>query len=1226
FAASRSVRSQEWNNYLESIRFAREGIGTFDFGYAVRVTAATRASHEQEGKLRRADYQIYPVGEQEEFFPVIYLRDVREGDQGAVGWDASSEPHRREAMEKARDTGEPVITSLIELVQPNTREKRSGYVLYLPVYGNEVVPDSVLKRRESLSGFVFASFVPEDFWSSIFANTKDMKIRFSIAALQPDGTTRSEYSNLPEAASAKAPVFLTTYDLSRFGRTWVVQASTLPSFHTDSDKALPWMVLAACFGLSTTMFGIAWTQARARSRAVQMSDELRRSETALRNSELRFRRLADNARDIVYRFKLRPTPHVDYVSPSIQSITGHSPEEFYEDPLLITRLILTEDINLLPFNFTDPAISDAPLSFRLCKRDGSIAWIETRHTPVLNDSQEIIAFEGIARDVTDKRTTEEALRQSEERLTRIVDTIADGVLILDMNGKVTFANAAAERIFGHHQADEALPLQRRWDIRDRQTGFCSALISLAKLLRVDNPRQGLQYSIKRPDGSSGIIAVNAARMADDRCQAIGIVASIRDVTAEKRTEQVLIDSQTRLTMLNSILAVMAAGIPVEEIIIRTINQLAIYFPSHRVVYSTLDTSCILQVTASAGSQDLPPITGNRYCLVTATEYISSIRRREVIVIPDTSTDARVSFLAEQAGSQAVRATLDLPVRHSSSLIGLLSFHCAEPHAWEEHEITTLKEVVEYLGIAHKQAEADQERKRAEMALEAEKERLGVTLSSIADGVIATDLHGTILLMNGVAETITGWSQAEALHRNIGEVFPTLDDRTRQQLSNPVMRVLQRPEHNEATQHVILLCRNDQERLVTESAAPIRDHDGKLIGAVLVFRDITQKRKIETELVKASKLESVGLLAGGIAHDFNNILSIILGNVTLAKMISPDGSQIFDRLTQAEKGCLRAKDLTQQLLTFAKGGAPIRKAISIIELVKDSTGFAMRGSNVNCQTIAPPDLWAVDVDEGQISQVINNLVINAVQAMPDGGTIHIAMENVEVESESRLPLKQGRYVMLSVKDTGVGISPQHLGRIFDPYFTTKQTGSGLGLATAYSIVQKHEGYITVESKLGLGTTFYLYLPATTEVSIVNNSSSRKAAPRGHGRILVMDDEQAILDLARATLGHLGYEVEVARDGNEAIQLYSETYRTVNRFAAVIMDLTVPGGMGGREAMKRLREIDPLVKGIVSSGYSQDPVMANFREHGFLGVVDKPYEVSLLAQTLHNVIKMELASAS
>lgn len=385
----------------------------------------------------------------------------------------------------------------------------------------------------------------------------------------------------------------------------------------------------------------------------------------------------------------------------------------------------------------------------------------------------------------------------------------------------------------------------------------------------------------------------------------------------------------------------------------------------------------------------------------------------------------------------------------------------------------------------------------------------------------------------------------------------------------------------------------------------------------LITDITIRKKIEEELLKAQKLESLGVLAGGIAHDFNNLLTAIIGNITLAKIDAGTGNDISESLTEAERAAARAQGLTQQLLTFSRGGAPVKKSLSVNDAIQEITEFALRGSKSKAHFSIPVDLWSVEADEGQLSQVISNLVNNADQAMPEGGVINMVCRNVMIDQETGLPIAPGSYVMIAVEDQGVGIPKKHLEKIFDPYFTTKQKGSGLGLATSYSIIKRHNGHIQAESKEGSGSKFTFYLPAARQIQEKQNGSSLSAR-KGAGKILIMDDDDMVRDVAGRILTRLGYEIEYARDGMEAITLYTHALGTGSPFNLVIMDLTIPGGMGGKEAVKQIREIDPSVKAIVSSGYSNDPIMARYQDYGFIGVVSKPYTIKVLGEAVQKVL--------
>lgn len=510
-----------------------------------------------------------------------------------------------------------------------------------------------------------------------------------------------------------------------------------------------------------------------------------------------------------------------------------------------------------------------------------------------------------------------------------------------------------------------------------------------------------------------------------------------------------------------------------------------------------------------------------------------------------------------------------------------------------------------------------ERKRVEAALAAERERLAVTLRSIGDGVITTDVDGKVVLVNRTAETLIGWTEEESAGRPLRDVFHIINEDTRERCEDPVEKVFETGGIIGLANRTVLVARDGTERIIADSGAPIRDKDSNIIGVVLVFRDITERRRVEEELQKIQKLESVGILAGGIAHDLNNLLTGVLGNISLARMYE-DLAEKDRRLAEAEKASMQIRDLTQQLLTFSRGGAPILQTADMGKLLRDSASFALRGSNVGGEFSISDDLWPVEMDEGQINQVISNLIINAQQAMPAGGIVRVSAENITMGTESGLPLEPGAYIKVSVEDQGVGISEKYLQRIFDPFFSTKQAGSGLGLATSYSIIQKHSGYITVESQLGVGTTFHIHLPASPDGVLIEEEKKEEKPIMGEGRILVMDDEEHVRDTAADMLRSIGYEAVTSINGSEAIKLYKEAMGSGKPFNVVIMDLTVPGGMGGKEAIQKLIEIDPEVKAIVSSGYSTDPIMANFREYGFKGVIAKPYRTRELSVALRKVI--------
>jgi PAS domain S-box-containing protein len=531
-----------------------------------------------------------------------------------------------------------------------------------------------------------------------------------------------------------------------------------------------------------------------------------------------------------------------------------------------------------------------------------------------------------------------------------------------------------------------------------------------------------------------------------------------------------------------------------------------------------------------------------------------------------------------------------------------------------------KRHVEETQALHREAiEALAQARRAERALANEKERLSVTLRSIGDGVIATDLQGNVQLVNHAAEKLTGWTQDEAVGLPIAQVFQSLDHDTRE-ARNPLEDFNRDPARPGAARFTMLAARDRSEHPIEEIAAPLQDATGRTIGMVLAFRDISDALRIQAERARADKLASLGLLAGGIAHDFNNILMAVMGNVSMARATLPSTGQAVTALAQAEQACVRARHLTWNLLTFSKGGAPDKKTITLPRLLEESVRLALCGSSVPYRLHIDPDLWPVHVDDRQLVQVINNVLINAQQAMPRGGTIEMVAENV-VESEHRsdyaLHGEPGPYVRISISDKGIGIPPENLGSIFDPYFTTKQTGGGLGLATSHSIIKNHGGFFLVESTLGRGTTVRVHLPASLDRALEQSPGAIDCVGGG-GRILVMDADATIRALAVSMLESLGYTPEAVSCGSAAVERYKRALANGRPFDAVILDLVVPEGMGGKEAMAQLGVIDRKVTAILSSGYVGDSTIQDFQKLGFKAIIPKPFTLGELSKTLQAVI--------
>jgi len=572
------------------------------------------------------------------------------------------------------------------------------------------------------------------------------------------------------------------------------------------------------------------------------------------------------------------------------------------------------------------------------------------------------------------------------------------------------------------------------------------------------------------------------------------------------------------------------------------------------------------------------------------EYCKKALKGEVVFVDEKEFDPA---LANKKGRKRVISAIIFPIKN------------------ENDEV---KQVV----VAHQDVTEIVE---SRINLEAEREKLSVTLRSIGDGVITTDNHGNIDFLNKTAEKLTGWTVDEAKGKHIKEVFHILDETTKEVLQDPVSRVMETGGVVELQENTTLVSQCGMLFRIGDSAAPITNKESKTIGVVIVFRDITEKIRNENELEKVKKLESLGILAGGIAHDFNNLLSGVMGNITVAKKMSDSDSKIFSCLSKADNALDNAVDLTRRLLTFAKGGEPVRKMMDIGKLVKESAEFALHGSNLKLKSLMNNNLKKVYVDSGQVSQVVSNLIINAVQASHDSGFIIIKGENFNNIPQKKIELLPGNYVKITIKDQGEGISPTNLKKIFDPYFTTKQKGTGLGLASVYSIMQKHDGLVEVTSVVKEGTEFVLYfsvgngeevIVAETEVEIEKEHTELNRL-----NVLLMDDDVIVQEMAVSLFEVLGHDIEIAIDGEDAIKKYVRAKNKNKLFDVVIMDLTIPGGMGGKDAVKKLLEIDPFAKAIVSSGYSNDPVMANYKKYGFSACLNKPYRLTEMKEILIKV---------
>ncbi len=508
------------------------------------------------------------------------------------------------------------------------------------------------------------------------------------------------------------------------------------------------------------------------------------------------------------------------------------------------------------------------------------------------------------------------------------------------------------------------------------------------------------------------------------------------------------------------------------------------------------------------------------------------------------------------------------------------------------------------------------------SLKQSKENYRLLLETIPYGIQENDLSGIITFSNSAHHKILGYAPGELIGKPIWAFMASVSERE----NLPAYLATLVKEQPKPTPYFSKNARKDSRIIDVRVDWDYRHNEkGELTGFTSVITDITESKRMEEELLKAHKLESVGLLAGGIAHDFNNFLIGVLGQLYLAKKRLPPGDVVNEYFHRVENACLKAESLTKQLLTFAKGGSPVKETCDISGLLKESIHFCLSGSNVQGEIMIPENLRPVEVDKGQLNQVLHNLIINACQAMPKGGLLLAQAENVSLGAKEAPPLPEGKYVKICIKDHGAGIPEKIIPNIFDPYFTTKKEGTGLGLATSYSIIKKHDGIITLDSEPGEGTTFCIYLPASREkilkkpvLSHVKTKDEKKGSAKVKGKILFMDDEENIKIFIGEALPMEGFDVDLAGNGEEAVALYKKAIKSELPYDVVILDLTIPGGMGGLETIKKLMEIDPHVKAIVSSGYCNEAIMSDYRQYGFCDVMPKPYELPELVEKLQRII--------
>ena len=793
-----------------------------------------------------------------------------------------------------------------------------------------------------------------------------------------------------------------------------------------------------------------------------------------------------------------------------------------------------------------------------CK-DGSYKWLAWTSRPVVEEG---ITF-AMAYDITDRKKAQADLRKSEEFLQHVIESTTDAIWDWNVRTGETYFSSRWFTMLGY-QAFEMPSSYQTWesllhpDDKERTIG------TVRKHLEKNIGPFSIEFRMKMKNGGwKWLLGRGHTVEFDSENKPLRMVGSHIDISERKQVEEVLRKE-------------------------KEFTEIALN--------AQLDTFFLFETE-----------TGKAIRWNQAFNNISGYTDEEIAAMPATA----MSYFSPEDFIRASNFNLEV-IENGTGTIEL-DLICKNGHKVPtEYKVSVIEDKQGKPKYFVSIGRDITDRKKIEEALLSEKHFIDLAIDSLPGIFYLFTIEGKFLRWNRNFETSSGYSGEEISQMHPRDFFPVeeqslVEERIREVFTKGESAVEANWLSKDGTKTFYFL---------TGVRVDINDTPCQVGMGI----NITERRQLEEERNRAGKLESIGVLAGGIAHDFNNILTAIMGNISLANMFADeDIKKAKDILYEAEKASLRAKDLTQQLLTFSKGGEPVKKATPLRELIKDSVSFSLRGSKSKSKINIQKKLWIAEVDEGQINQVINNIIINADQAMPQGGTISVRVINVAIDSDNLLPLVEGKYIRITIKDQGTGVAKEHLSMIFDPYFTTKQKGSGLGLATCYSIISKHGGHIDVESKLDVGTTFHIYLPASSGQVEAMGHGKKEDTTVNAGKILVMDDEQVVLDVASRLLEHIGCEVECAVNGTDAIKKYRKAINSDKPFVVVILDLTIPGGLGGKDTMARLLEIDPEVNAIVSSGYSNDPVMANYRDYGFSSVVSKPYRIGELRKVLQSVLK-------
>jgi len=883
----------------------------------------------------------------------------------------------------------------------------------------------------------------------------------------------------------------------------------------------------------------------------------KRAEEALRTSESRYRAIVDSQTEFVVRYL--PGGILTFVNDTLCRYIGMRRED------LLGR-------SYYPFMHPDDREGfirkiealdrDNPVMVaeaRVVLPDGRVTWHQWTHDAIFGERGDAVEYQSTGRDVTELKKAAERLRESEEKFSKIYRKAPLLITLSDIEtGRFLDVNEKFLEISGFTREEVVgrTAIEIGWISEEQRA-------RMQQILRERGRVSGMELSLRRKDKGEVICLYNGEVITVGGTQRLLSIA--QDITERKAAEVALQKSETMLQTI----------IDAEPDCIKVLDENACLIMMNR---AGLD---MLQVDS------LDQVRGQCICPMISFECRPAFMELTRRVFQGESG----TLFFEMVGTQGRRLCLEthaVPLRN------------------EKGEITAL------LGVTRDVTE----RKRAEEELREKEQKYRLLFESANDGIFIQDETGFTDCNQKGAE-MYGLPKAEIIGRSPREFAPERqpDGRLSAEVAGEKIRAALSgvPQMFEWQP-----LRADGSAFDVEITLNRLELGGKICLQAIV-RDISERKRLEQEHIRSQKLESIGTLAGGIAHDFNNLLQGVFGYISMAKLTHDQKDKSLSMLDQAEKALHQSVSLTSQLLTFSKGGKPLKKKIDLKPVIENAVKFALSGSRVDYALSFDDDLRPVKADEGQLGQVVQNIILNAEQAMPLGGRIEIAARNVLASSLAGVPAASSAdLVEITVRDQGIGIPPEHLPKIFDPYFTTKEKGSGLGLATTYSIVKNHGGDINVSSVLGKGTTFTVYFPAAGQ-DVVGPASTAGPRTARTAQVLVMDDEELVRRVAHELLTGLGHDVELAAHGGEAVEKYLQAKAEGRPFDVVILDLTIRGGMGGDETMRKLLEIDPGVKAIVSSGYSNDNVVANYRDHGFAAFLKKPYDLTDLQATLNALLR-------